>query len=71
MGKFLWAVVDGFGRLVELAPGAPEIACSADENDVNDWLLVGADFQQAMTKHKAADPEQAKAIEYAKELVEA
>ena len=51
MGMFFLAVVDGFGRLVELAPGAPEIHSDVDQNELNDWLLVGGDLRTAITDH--------------------
>lgn len=47
----LESVVDGFSRLVELAPGAPEIKCLVNENEASDWLRVGDDLWNAVEEH--------------------
>ena len=60
MGTFFLAVVDGFGRLVELAPGTPEVDPRINQDEASDWLLVGDDLWNAISTHpdsKQVDPQ--------------
>lgn len=71
MTVYISALIDGFGRLVELAPGAPEIECQVNDNEAQDWLQVGGDLRNAISEHVPESAQIDPLDPHAKELVEA